>query len=107
MNTINHHLTDAIMMAYSAGSLPEAFELVIATHISLCDECRSRMHEFDAIGGSVMEQSDVAELDEGSFESTMARITNGDWSVDEPAIRAPKVSFRNRSATTSAGTWTA
>lgn len=93
MNTINHHLTDAIMMAYSAGSLPEAFELVIATHISLCDECRSRMHEFDAIGGSVMEQSDVAELDEGSFESTMARITNGDWSVDEPAIRAPKGLF--------------
>ena len=40
---IKHHLTDALIMAYSAGGLPEGFDLVIATHVSLCDECRARV----------------------------------------------------------------
>ncbi len=44
---IRHHLSDAILMGYAAGSLPEAFNLVAATHISLCDECRARMMEFE------------------------------------------------------------
>ena len=32
MTEIKHHLTDALLMGYSAGSLPEAFNLVVATH---------------------------------------------------------------------------
>ena len=38
MNEIRHHLTDALLMSYSAGTLPEAFSLVVVTHVSLCDE---------------------------------------------------------------------
>ena len=30
--TIRHHLSDPLLMAYSAGQLPEAFSLVVATH---------------------------------------------------------------------------
>ena len=47
--TIRHHLSDPLLMAYSAGQLPEAFSLVVATHVSLCDDCRSRLLAFDAI----------------------------------------------------------
>ena len=36
--TIRHHLSDQLLMAYAAGQLPEAFNLVVATHVSLCDE---------------------------------------------------------------------
>ena len=49
--TIRHHLSDPLLMAYAAGTLPEAFGLVAATHVSLCDECRARMEAFDAVGG--------------------------------------------------------
>ena len=38
---ITHHLTDALLMAYSAGTLPEAFNLAVATHVSMCDACRA------------------------------------------------------------------
>ncbi|MES2813417.1 MAG: transcriptional regulator, partial [Pseudomonadota bacterium] len=33
--TIRHHLSDQLLMGYAAGQLPEAFSLVVATHVSL------------------------------------------------------------------------
>ena len=53
---IRHHISDKLLMAYSAGSLPEAFNLVVATHISLCDDCRARLAGFDTVGGAVLDQ---------------------------------------------------
>ncbi|MGP9790089.1 ChrR family anti-sigma-E factor [Roseinatronobacter sp. NSM] len=53
---IKHHISDKLLMAYCAGTLPEAFNLVVATHISLCDDCRARMAGFDAVGGAVLDQ---------------------------------------------------
>lgn len=78
MNQIKHHLTDALLMAYSAGTLPEAFNLVVATHISLCDDCRARMHEYDAVGGAVMDTIDAVEMDDDALAATMALIQSGD-----------------------------
>lgn len=72
--TIRHHLTDQLLMAYSAGQLPEAFSLVIATHVSLCDECRARLMAFDAVGGAVLENAPALEMAPDSFEATLARI---------------------------------
>ncbi len=76
---INHHLSDDILMAYSAGNLPEAFSLIVASHISLCDTCRARIESFDAVGGALMD--DVTDLSvtigEDSLAATMALIANG------------------------------
>lgn len=72
--TIRHHLTDRMLMAYAAGNLPEAFNLVVATHVSLCDECRARLASFDAVGGAVLEDSETAPLSADSFAATLARI---------------------------------
>ena len=74
---IKHHLTDELLMAYSAGSLPEAFSLVVATHVSLCDECRARLGSFDTLGGAMLEECGNAELDAGALDATMARILEG------------------------------
>ena len=74
MNTINHHLSDALLMAYSAGTLPEAFSLTVAAHISMCDECRARLGAFDSVGGVLMAQGDTAEMAPGSLEATLSRI---------------------------------
>jgi putative transcriptional regulator len=73
--TIRHHLTDDLLCGYSAGTLPEAFSLVVATHVSLCDECRARLGAFDAIGGALVADAEVAPLADDSLERTMARIT--------------------------------
>ena len=74
MNDIRHHLTDALLMSYSAGTLPEAFSLVVATHVSLCDECRARLDSFDAVGGALLGEAGEVEMSEDSLEATMALI---------------------------------
>lgn len=70
---IKHHLSDELLMAYAASGLPEAFNLVIAAHLSLCDECRARSMAFDALGGAVLEDQ-RCEMSAGSLEECLARI---------------------------------
>ena len=75
---IKHHLTDDLLMAYAAGSLPEAFNLMVATHLSLCDHCRARAESYDAVGGQVLdEQSEGVSMSETSLAATMALIAQG------------------------------
>lgn len=77
-NPIKHHLTDDLLMAYAAGTLPEAFDLMVATHLSLCDHCRARAESFDAVGGHVLEdQSDSISMSDASLAATMALIAQG------------------------------
>jgi len=83
---IKHHLTDALLMAYSAGNLPEAFSLTVATHISMCDECRARLGAFDAMGGAMVERCETADMSVGSLEATMQRIR----AAGAPPATAPR-----------------
>jgi putative transcriptional regulator len=81
---IKHHVTDKILMAYSAGQLSEAFNLVVATHISFCDECRATMCSYDTVGGVLLETSmletnnsetaDCGGESQPDFQATMALI---------------------------------
>lgn len=72
--TIKHHLSDALLMAYSAGTLPEAFSLTVAAHISMCDDCRARLGAFDTLGGSLIDECDAADLSDTALEDTLALI---------------------------------
>ena len=74
MSSINHHLTDALLMSYASGTLDEGFSIVVATHVSLCDECRARLESFEAVGGSLVEDVDSVDMAEDSLEATMALI---------------------------------
>jgi len=83
---INHHLTADILMGYAAGALPEAFNLMVATHVSLCDMCRAEVESYNAVGGEMLAQEpsgDVA-LAPGSFAATMALIAGG--AVDDAPV---------------------
>lgn len=72
--TIRHHLSDQLLMAYAAGQLPEAFNLVVATHVSLCDECRARTGAFDAVGGALIAEAEEIAMGEDALEAALARI---------------------------------
>lgn len=80
MDAINHHLTDDLLMAYATGDLPEAFNLIVATHISMCDECRARLESFEAVGGALVEDTHAAPLAAGALESVLARLTEEEMS---------------------------
>ncbi len=78
MSEIRHHLTEELLMAYSAGTLSEAFSLVVATHVSMCDDCRARLDAYDAVGGAILDEVGTAEVGDASLEATLARIAGGD-----------------------------
>lgn len=72
--TVKHHLTDDLLMAYSAGDLPEAVNLIVATHISLCDECRAALGSYDAIGGAVLDTCDSSDMSKTSLNAVLGMI---------------------------------
>lgn len=90
-NRIKHHISDDVLMAYSAGTLPEAFNLMVASHVSLCDACRAQLAAFDAVGGALLDEDDragaTAPLAAGSLEQTLALIAKGAPEAAAPSRR--------------------
>lgn len=71
---IKHHLTDDLISGYSCGSLTEAVSLAVATHVSMCDDCRAALESYDALGGGILETVDIDTTQDVSFAATMAKI---------------------------------
>ena len=61
-------------MGYAAGALPQAFDLVVATHVSLSDDARARLAGFEELGGAVLAELEECEVGEDSLEKTLARL---------------------------------
>lgn len=71
---VQHQVSDTVLLDYAAGNLHEAFGLVVATQVSICDAVRGRLDEMEQIGGAVLEESGCARLAEGSYDAVLARI---------------------------------
>lgn len=56
MSKITHHVPENMLAAYAAGTLPYAFELVVAAHVSVCDECRAQLGAHECAGGAVLSE---------------------------------------------------
>ena len=84
--TIKHHISGALLMGYAAGTLPEAFSLVVATHVSLCDACRAELAAFETLGGAVIEDQ-ATPMSAGALEAVLDRL-------DAPAPAAPPAPVR-------------
>ncbi len=89
MTAIEHHLTDDLLIGQSAGTLPEAFGLVVATHISVCDDCRARLGAFDAVGGELLANTYAAPMAQGALDDTLAAIRQGP--TEAGSARPPSV----------------
>lgn len=87
MKQIKHHLTEPLLMGYAAGTLPEAFNLVVATHISMCDDCRAALAEYDAVGGEVMLDAEPVAVAEDALAATLAMIEAGVGSPASAPVR--------------------
>lgn len=82
---INHHISEPLLAAYAAGSLESHYALVVAAHVSMCDECRARLAAHEAAGAAVMECSVSKNVSPRAKSDVMAML-------DQPAP-APEVSY--------------
>lgn len=87
MSSIIHHIPDPILAAYAAGTLPHAFSVLVASHVSLCPTCRAAMEAHQAVGGIVLEDSDAVALSGGLKSDIFAQL-------DAPA--EPEPVYRRR-----------
>lgn len=85
MGEIRHHITEPLLAAYASGALEEPFALVVAAHVSMCDECRARLASHEALGGLVMERADAAPVSDVLKEAIFARLDDAPAETPAPA----------------------
>jgi putative transcriptional regulator len=62
-------------MRYSAGALPEAFNLIVATHLEMCDKCRAAAQAFDSVGGVLLDETAKVSMSKDALPKTLALIS--------------------------------
>ena len=72
--TISHHLDEATVLAYAAGTLNEAFSVVAAAHVSVCPSCRAAVRQAEAVGGNLLEQTDAVAVSADTRARMMAQL---------------------------------
>jgi putative transcriptional regulator len=60
---IKHHPDLSTLMSCAAGSQPEAFAAVMASHIAMCPECSRELKTMELIGTSLFEDLAPSKLD--------------------------------------------
>ena len=90
----HHHLSDEMLLDYASGSLDEATSILVASHITLCPACRSRLRSLEAVGGMLLEDIDAVSVGGGALDAVLARL-------DEPE---PPVSASVRDSFAANGT---
>ncbi|SCA56550.1 Anti-sigma-E factor ChrR [Candidatus Terasakiella magnetica] len=72
--TIYHHLNDETLMAYAAGSVSESMSFVIATHLSLCPNCRNKVIEMESLGGVALEDETQLAMQSGALDTVLGML---------------------------------
>lgn len=72
--SIQHHPDEVFLLDYASGALGEAWSIAIATHLSLCPDCRRAVAGMESIGAGLMEALEPVPVSPSGFESLMARI---------------------------------
>jgi len=85
--SIKHHLDEATLLSYSAGSMSQAMALVVACHISMCSKCHKRIQESEALGGMLLDNLEPAKIDADSLSQVLSCLEQG--SADAPDISTP------------------
>ncbi|WP_204113096.1 ChrR family anti-sigma-E factor [Shimia biformata] len=74
MMTPSHHIPEPMMAAYVSGNLPYPYAMVLATHVSMCDECRARYEAHMTLGGAVLETIEAQPVSAGLKSSILAML---------------------------------
>ncbi|MEM7487861.1 MAG: ChrR family anti-sigma-E factor [Pseudomonadota bacterium] len=89
---IKHPIGDELLMGYAAGLLPAAHDLMVATAVSLDDDARARLSGFEAMGGAILGDGEVAPLRDDSFERVMDRIqASAPEDTVEGSVKTPRI----------------
>ena len=69
-----YHPGSDLLMDYVSGAAPEPVALLVATHVSLCRDCRDEVARLEALGGALFETLDGEPLGAEALEHALARL---------------------------------
>ena len=81
--TVKFHPDDSTLMSYAAGTLDEAFAVVVSCHLETCTECRNTLNALEMIGGAALESANTVSIDEGAFGRVLEKISAGSTAVKD------------------------
>jgi len=84
---ITHHPSDFTLARLAAATLGAGPQLVVATHLSGCPQCRERLRSFEAVGGAMLDGAPPTRLSPDAFARALKRLDE----TDPPAKPAPRV----------------
>ena len=74
--TIAHHPGEELLLSYALGASSEPVALLIATHLSLCETCRTSICEMEATGGAMLAELAPVALETGALQRTLSRLND-------------------------------
>jgi putative transcriptional regulator len=72
--TITHHLDDATILSFAAGTLGGAHGIIAAAHISGCAVCRAGLRGAEALGGGILAGQEAAAVSDVCRAATLASL---------------------------------
>ena len=72
----HNHPNQEMLANYTVGGLGNAQSVVIATHLTLCGDCRETIDGFNAIGGALLTDALEEPLSAHLFEGLMKRLVD-------------------------------
>jgi putative transcriptional regulator len=88
--TINHHPSDESLLRYAAGTLSAGPALVVRVHLETCGRCRTRVIDFESVGGQVLEDVMPAHLTVDALARTLERLDAPTISPRREPIATPR-----------------
>ncbi len=86
---MRQHPKNETLAAFAAGQLDEGRSLVVATHLSMCAECRGAVAAFEAVGGEMLNSIEPVAMSDGAAARAMVAIDHEPSPV-APAKPAPR-----------------
>jgi putative transcriptional regulator len=72
--TIAHHPQPETLMAYASGTLDQAYTVVIAAHLAMCDACRGEVVHLEDVGGAILEEEAEAKVGASALDRLLSAI---------------------------------
>lgn len=72
--SIRHHLDEATLISYTAGSLSNAMALVVACHLSMCKSCREKASQMESVGSALLTSLPHADMSMGALDKALCAL---------------------------------
>ena len=86
--TINHHLDNATLLAYSAGALDESMSVVVASHLAWCPQCHRASRCGDHLGGALIDDISEEPMSDGALARIMDCLDTASDTTSDVAVLA-------------------